>query len=131
MVSRVLTVAALCIIAAIICKLMERYNKEYTIFISIAVCCGVMISVFTAVAPVIELLETLLSGSGVSDSSIVLLFKAVGVCYLSQFAYDICKDNGLAALASQAELIGKVTVILIAMPLFESVISIISRLVNM
>ena len=126
-----LTVAALCIIAAIICKLMERYNKEYTIFISIAVCCGVMISVFTAVAPVIELLETLLSGSGVSDSSIVLLFKAVGVCYLSQFAYDICKDNGLAALASQAELIGKVTVILIAMPLFESVISIISRLVNM
>ena len=110
---------------------MDRYNKEYTIFITIAVCCGVMISVFTAVKPVIELLETLLSGSTVEDSNIALLFKAVGVCYLSQFAYDICRDNGAEALATQAETIGKITVMLIAMPMFESVISIISRLVNM
>ena len=49
--------------------------------------------------------------------------KTLGICFLTQFAVDSCKDAGESALASKVELAGKVTVVVMALPLFQSIAS--------
>jgi stage III sporulation protein AD len=40
---------------------------------------------------------------------------------LAQFAADACRDAGESALASKMELAGKITILILALPLFEKI----------
>ena len=52
-----------------------------------------------------------------------MLFKALGICYLTQFAADSCRDAGESALAVKAEIAGRIAVLLISLPLLSQVAS--------
>ena len=69
------------------------------------------------------------SRAGADEEYLTVLFKALGICYITQFACDICKDSGENALATQAELAGKISLMVIALPLFESLADIVAKLI--
>ena len=52
---------------------------------------------------------------------LLLVFKALGVCLLTQFSADACLDAGEKALASRVEFAGRIAVVLLALPLFEEI----------
>ena len=54
---------------------------------------------------------------------VLVLFKALGICYLTQFAADSCRDAGESALAVKAEIAGRIAVLLISLPLLSQVAS--------
>ena len=60
---------------------------------------------------------------------ITLLMKMIGVTYLSEFSSSICRDAGYSAVAGQIELVGKLTILTIGMPivlaLFELMVAMI------
>lgn len=124
----IFAIAGLCLTATIICKIMEKYNKEYSLFISILVAGLVIIITISYFTPIIDTVKNLFSRGGVAPENIGILFKALGICYVTQFAYDICKDNGEGAIAAQVELIGKITLIILALPLVEMIIGVVERL---
>jgi len=49
----------------------------------------------------------------------------LGVAYLAEFGSALCKDAGQSAIAGQIELVGKLTILAISMPvvtaLFETI----------
>ena len=53
---------------------------------------------------------------------IKILFKALGICYLTEFSADICRDCKENAVASAAEVFGKIQLVVLSLPLFESII---------
>ena len=58
---------------------------------------------------------------------IALLAKMIGVTYLSEFSSTLCRDAGYSAVAGQIELVGKLTILTIGMPivlaLFEMMVT--------
>ena len=60
---------------------------------------------------------------------IALLLKMIGVTYLSEFSSSICRDAGYSAVAGQIELVGKLSILTIGMPivlaLFELMVAMI------
>ena len=58
------------------------------------------------------------------------MFKALGICLLSQLAADACRDAGENAMAEKAELAGKVFLLLLALPLFEKIAELALTLIN-
>ena len=61
---------------------------------------------------------------------IEILFKTLGICFLTQFASDVCKDAGETALSSKIETAGKVIILIISLPLFERITSIALELIE-
>lgn len=59
-----------------------------------------------------------------------LMVKVLCIIIITQFVCDICRDNGENAIASFTEIGAKIVVISMIMPLFESIISIVSGLVK-
>ncbi|MEE1277947.1 MAG: SpoIIIAC/SpoIIIAD family protein, partial [Acutalibacteraceae bacterium] len=58
------------------------------------------------------------------DDYMKTALKALGICYITQFAADVCRDFGQTALASKAELAGKCAIFLLSLPLVTSIVEI-------
>ncbi len=111
------------IITVILVLLLNRYHKEYGMIAAMIGGGVLLLMIITMMHPVIEQLKDWFDSIGVISSDLVILLKSMGICFLTQFASDTCKDAGESALASKVELAGKVSVVLIALPLFQSIAS--------
>lgn len=126
---KIVSVAGICITASVMCKLFADNGKEYALYIKLAAAAAVMSMIIIFVSPIAETIRNIYSRAGADEEYLTILFKALGICYITQFACDICRDSGENALATQAELAGKISLMIIALPLFESLADIVARLI--
>lgn len=119
----IVAIAGIAIVAAIFAAMLKRRNQEYSIILSIAAGVIILFEIFSNISPAIKQINTLLAASGLSSEYTVILLKALGVCFLAQFAADSCRDAGESALASKVELAGKIAIVVLSLPLFEKIAS--------
>lgn len=126
----IIALSVTAVIAAIISVLLKKYNPEYSIILSF--CTGVLIlfMIISKVTPIVDKMEDLISTTGIQAEYTSILLKTLGICFLTQFSADSCKDAGESAMASKVELAGKIFIIVIALPLFEQVAKIALDLIN-
>ena len=74
-----------------------------------------------ALPQVFSQFQSLLQAAALPAETGSTLLKALGACWLAQFAADACRDAGEGALASKVELAGKTAVLLLILPLFAEV----------
>lgn len=127
----IITITGLCIIATIIIKLFEKSYREYSLLLLLGISVVILIIIISCLAPIIKSINDIFSISNVSTSYLTIIFKAIGVCYLTQLGCDYCKDAGESTMASELELAGKVTILIIALPLFGELIEIIKKLLTL
>lgn len=126
---KIVSVAGICITAAVMCKLFSDSGKEYALYIKLAAAAAVMSMIIIFVSPIAETVRSIYSRAGADEEYLTVLFKALGICYITQFTCDVCRDSGENALATQAELAGKISLMIIALPLFESLSGIVAGLI--
>lgn len=116
-------ICALAVITAIICVMMKRYSPETSVMMSI--CAGVMIFtvIISGLTSVTVHIKELFNATGLPVEYVLILFKAIGICLLTEIASDTCRDAGETALATKTEIAGKVLVLTAALPLFDEIIS--------
>lgn len=105
-------------IAAVLLAIQFRSTKsEYGIYISLTACILIFflgISRLKVIMDAIKKIQGLLS---VNEAYISILIKIIGVTYIAEFASDLCKDAGHGAVANQVELVGKLTILSLSMPI--------------
>ena len=87
-------------------------------------------AVCVALPSVTEKIDTLITLAEVNSRHSEILFKSVGICFISQFSADICKDAGEHTLSGKVELAGKITILICALPLIEEVLNTASALLG-
>ena len=80
--------------------------------------------------PIFDQIRSLFSNINVEFEYTSILFKTLGICFVTQLASDACTDAGQTAIASKIEIAGRVAVLLISLPLFNVLLSIASQLIN-
>lgn len=126
----VVGIAGLALCAAVIAAMLRRYHQEYAVLLSIAAGVVILLELFANIAPALGQIKTLLSTSGLSADYALILLKTLGVCFLAQFAADSCRDAGENALASKVELAGKISIVVLSLPLFEKIAETAVRLIG-
>lgn len=127
----IFSMVGVAVISAVLCVLLREAKPEYAMLISLA--CGILIflAALIALAPVFETLKAIMSKAGINSEYIKAIIKTLGICYVTQLAYDVCTDAGQTAIAGKIELAGKVFVVLISLPMFEDLIDTAFSLINM
>ncbi len=110
---------AAAVIVAFLAVVLRRYAPEQGMALSVAAGVLIVTAVLSGALPLLQEWKDLLAGSGLSDAYVTVLFKALGVCLLTQLASDACRDAGEQGLASKAELAGKLSLLTVALPLFR------------
>ena len=63
-------------------------------------------------------IEVLTDKIRMDSTYLVILVKLIGIAYICEFAASISKDAGYSAVASQIELLGKLTMLVVSLPVF-------------
>ena len=114
-------ICALCLICAIASLMLKKYNPEISMLISVGA--GVLVAgvIIAQAVPAIDTIRTLITTAQLNTEYTSALFRALGICFICQFASDSCSDAGEKALATKIELAGKIAVVLISLPLLEKI----------
>ena len=125
-----IALTGIAMIAMVISVMIKKYNPEYSAAISIIAGVVILAMIFFNLNSVVGKIESLLRATQMPMDYGLTLFKSLGICFLTQFASDSCNDAGESALASKIELAGKISVIILALPLFDQIISVATKLVG-
>lgn len=126
----ILSLSGWIIIIAVISVVLRKYVPEYSMMINIAASIIVLSVILYEFLPAVNQIKNLLYNTKISHDYIVILFKSLGICFITQFASDSCSDAGERSLSSKVELAGKVAIIITALPLFEKVTNIALNLIG-
>ncbi len=117
------TILSMLLIAAFLTVLLRRYRPELAMGVGIVAGAIALLAVLKTAAPAVSQLQTLLEGAALPQAYTAILFKALGICLLTQLTADACRDAGESALAAKAELAGKLLLLVLSLPLFEKITS--------
>lgn len=115
-------IAAVGVVAAILAVWIKTVKSDYGVWIILGA--GVFLG-FSALLKLetimgeLQFLQEYFSGYG---TYFKLLVKIIGITYLAEFSADLCKDAGVNTLASQIELFGKLSILVLCMPVLTSLL---------
>ena len=113
---------AVVVIAVIMALSLKSRNPEISSLISVAICIAIISICITKIGVIVESIRYIADFIKIDKAYILILLKLIGVAYICEFAAGISKDAGYTAIASQIELTGKLTMLLISLPVLTQVV---------
>ena len=118
------------IVAAIIAVVLKQHRPEFAMMVSVGAGVLILGGVLVGMIPVVNQIRQIFSTTAVPQQYIQVLFQALGLCFVTQIACDACKDAGESAIGAKIELAGKISVLVISLPLFVQVLDIVRMLLR-
>lgn len=113
---------ALVILAIILALLIKSKSPELSTIVSIGLCLFIISISVSRLKVIAELINSISEYINIDRSYISVLLKMIGISYICEFASGISKDAGYSAVSSQIELVGKLTMLAIGLPIVLNVI---------
>lgn len=111
--------AILCVAVASVIKQIRPDFLPYVRIGATVVICALAIGV---AAPIITYINSLFEGASLGEWGGSVL-KALGVALLAQICADICRDCGENSAAAGVELVGKLEIVILCLPMLKSIVS--------
>lgn len=127
----IIAAAAAGLVGTVLALILGQYRPEFRMLVTAAVTLLLMAMVLEQLSPVLEQLRSTMELTGLTGDYAAVLFKAVGICLLTQLAGDVCRDSGESSIASKIELAGRTAILLTAMPLIQEVLAWAWELMNL
>lgn len=127
----IIAAAAAGLVGTVLALILGQYRPEFRMLVTAAVTLLLMAMVLERLSPVLEQLRSTMELTGLTGNYAAILFKAVGICLLTQLAGDVCRDSGESSIASKIELAGRAAILLTAMPLIQEVLAWAWELMNL
>ena len=116
-------------LVAVFAVLLLKVGKpEFAMAVSLAACVLILLFAGGTLASLVGDLKKLFSYITLPEGYLKILFKILGVAYLAEFGSALCKDAGQSAISGQIELVGKLTILAISMPVVTASFETIARM---
>lgn len=125
------SIVGIAVVATAACVILQKTNPEFSMMVALVTGVLIFMFVLSSFTPILDSLESWMNEFGLNNVYFTTVVKTLGICYLTQMASDTCKDAGYSSIASKVELAGKITILLLALPMFENLISLTIELVNL
>lgn len=122
-------IAAIGIVASILAVVVSERKPEFGMLLGIAFGVMALIIAFGKAGVIIGILEQTIDRAGIDAKLLVPVLKVTGMAYITQFSVDACRDSGQNAIAAKIETVGKIMMLVVAVPIATSLIKIISTII--
>ena len=116
--------------AAFLSAVLRSQRPELALGLGLAA--GLLVAglLLSQAMPLMTSLRRLTALGGLSEGSLSVALRSAGVCLVTQLTADTCRDAGESALASKAELVGRVLLLWLSLPLFEQILTLVVGVVE-
>ena len=125
----VIKIVGVSIFAVIMIIILKNYRPEMALVLSIITGIGIMLYAISKMSSVINVLNDLVSKSGVNTDFLLIIIKVIGIAYIVEFGKNVCIDAGQSSIATKLEMAGKVVIVVLTIPLIISHVNVLVGLV--
>lgn len=126
----IVTIVGIAVLATAFSVVLKQKNPEYALALSLVAGVLILGMIISEARPLFDRMHSLLDASGTKAAYVQILFKSLGLCFITQIACDACRDLGETAIATKVEAAGKIAVLLVSLPLFEEILRIAGQLIG-
>ena len=101
---------------------LKQTKPEYAVCVSVGTGILLLFIVAERLRLVIENIRLIQSAISIQSAYIQVLLKIIGITYISEFAADICRDAGCAAVAGQIGVFAKLSILAVSMPIVSALL---------
>lgn len=113
-------------VTAISAILLKSTKPELSFAVTVTGVIVILMFVVDMLQNTVNILSTIASITGIENGLIKILLKIVGVGYLTEFSAGILNDFGSNTVADKVILGGKLTILILSLPIIESVLKLMS-----
>ena len=123
-------IAAAGLAAVLLAVQLKSVKSEYGVYLVMAA--GVFIFLYgcSKFRVILETLELIRSNIQVERVYLDTIVKMIGIAYVAEFAAGICKDAGYGAVGSQIEMFGKLSILVLSLPVLMALLDTIDGFLN-
>ena len=115
-------------LAAVLLAMQVKVGRpEYEIFITMAACLCIFFFLMTKLQVILNAINQIQGYIHLNSDYIGILLKMIGITYVAEFSANLCKDAGYHAVAGQVEMFGKLSILVISMPVLLALLDTISQ----
>ena len=118
------------VVTAILSCIVRQFNNAAGMNVALAGGALILLSIIAKVSGVAAALSLVASSGGLDGESVAVIVKAIGIAYTTQIAAALCRDLGETALAVKTELIGRIMLMTLAVPLILKITEMLTELVR-
>ena len=128
--SELVKISAVGLAGGLLALTLRKERQEFALVITLVTSVIIAGQVISSVGELLYDIEEIVSECGVDIKYFTVCIKALGLSYVSQFAAEILRDGGEGAIASKVEAAGKISILLLTMPVIMSFLRICLKVVN-
>ena len=125
-----LKITAGILLTAILSMVLSGQAKDFSLLLSLAVGCVVVITSVGFLQPVIQFAMQIVEVGQLDNELFVVMLKVAGIGFLSQIAGMVCIDAGNQSMCKVLQLITVAVMLWISLPLLEQVLSLMETILE-
>lgn len=123
-------VAIFGIITSLVTMKIKHIRPEIAIVIAIVSCIILALYSLKEMKEILTLFDTIKTYAKIPDGYFQILLKLIGISFLCEFTSNICKDAGSPSIAKQIEFIGKLSILIVGLPILKALLLMIQNLLG-
>ena len=113
----VIQVAALAVAGVLLAVQFKSGKAEYGIYLGAALSILIFFQILGKLNVILEVIKTIGEFLPLNKIFAGTLLKMLGITYVAEFSASICQDAGYQTIARQIEILGKLTILVMSMPI--------------
>ena len=118
-------IVGVAIVTVVSALLLRATKPELSFAVTVTGVIVILLFIVDALRDTLTVLSTIAQVTGVENGLLKILLKIVGVGYITEFGAGILNDFGSSAIADKVSLAGKLTIVVLSLPVLESLLSLI------
>ena len=116
------------ILGVLLALQLKGLGSSLWIFLSLALSVLGIFYIVDKLSFVFSFLKEMMHDIGLEIGYFEILIKIVGISYLCEFCSNICRESGFLAAASQIEIGGKLTMMVLSMPILMAIVETVTEI---
>ena len=121
-------IIALGLAAVVLSNILKGYKSEHSIMVILITSVVFFFYIIVCVNNIFDYISSVCGSFGLDISYFKILFKILGVTYICEFASALCKDSGESAVGVKIDIAGRVTIVMLVLPLFKNFVELITKI---
>lgn len=130
MMQDILTVCIIAVITSVLTLLLKKERPEISVIIAITAGILIIFVILPAAQSIAKLFIHMSEIAGISSEYISVIIKSCVIAMVSGACASTCRDSGNSSLALKLEIAGRITIIVLAMPVINTLLNVILSVIK-
>lgn len=123
-------IIAIGLATAVAVVLLRHLKPELAVVVGLVGMVIIFVMIVSGLTTIVQSINGIVQRTGMATEIFASILKIVGIGYLCEIAAGICQDAGSSAVADLIVLGGKITIMVLAIPIIEGLVTVVLGVLN-